>query len=57
MISNIHGVGVVMSELEYNILNSLKTGFINKSYQKSGNFKPELLINNERKMKTYYLQF
>jgi len=49
MISNIHGVGVVMSELEYNILNSLKTGFINKSYQKSGNFKPELLINNERK--------
>lgn len=43
--------GDLMSEIIEDLMNSLKTGFIDKTYRKNGRFKPEILINNEAENK------
>lgn len=42
-----------MQNLIQNLEASLRKGFIDQKYSTSGNYKPKLLVNNTKKMKTY----
>ena len=44
-----------MSEFDENLLNSLKTGFVNDSHISKVEYQPKLIVNNSIKM--YFFEF